>query len=368
MSELFFAGNEKKEVILNAGYVRSKMPKTRHWQSNLLAIAIFGANFSAYLLTFAAIIFAPFWAIKIIAVALNGLFIGTLFVAGHDACHGSFAANKFLNHLLGRIAFLPSLITFSAWEVAHNQLHHGFTNLKPKDYPFVPLSKQEFDALPNWRKNLHRFYRTIFGVAFYYQIEVWWKHMIIPRKSDFERIKRTVFIFDISLVAAFLLFETVALFFIPQYIAAHFGLEVPSPLMLVLLTVILPFAVWSWLVAFVTLQHHTHPQVRWFDKKSEWDFFNSQVRASVRVELPRIVEILFNNVLEHTAHHVDSKIPLYNLRESQKSLEAAFTKDITVQGGSIMQLHRTLKICKLYDYDNHQWLDFDGNVTSKIEI
>ena len=64
MSELLFAGNEKKEIILNAGYVRSKMPETRHWQSNFLAITIFSANFSAYLLTFTVIIFRAFLGCK----------------------------------------------------------------------------------------------------------------------------------------------------------------------------------------------------------------------------------------------------------------------------------------------------------------
>ena len=360
---------ESKQVSqdFNAGYLRSKMPGNRREKSNFLAMLIFGANIFAYLLTFWTIIFAPFWLVKIIAIGLNGLFIGTLFVIGHDACHQSFTSSKFLNHLLGRIVFLPSLTTFSAWEVAHNQLHHGWTNFKQNDV-FVPLSKREFDALPRWRRNVERFYRTIIGIAFYYQIEVWWKHLIAPRQSDFEKMNRRVFRFDILLIIGFLIFQLITLFVAVPYLMAQFNLTAPIFPLLILTNLLVPYAVWAWLYAFVTLQHHTHPNVPWFDKRAEWNFFNSQVQASVHVVLPRVIEILFLNVLEHTAHHVDSKIPLYKLRESQKVLEKEFPEQITVHASSLSQFHNTMKICKLYDYDDHCWTDFDGNVTAKIEI
>lgn len=360
--------NVQKPLNLNAGYVRSKMPEQRHSRSNTLAILIFAANIFAYLLTFGIIVFAPYWIIKIFAVVLNGFSIGGLFIVAHDACHGSFTSSRMLNHILGRIAFLPSLNPFSAWEYGHNHLHHGWTNFKPREYAFVPLSKQEFDSLQNWRKHVYRFYRTVIGVPFCYQIEVWWKHLIFPQKSDLKKIKTNVFIFDFSLTMAFLLLEIVAVLFVPQYLTKQSDFEIFSSFALVVLAVILPFAVCSCMVAFITLQHHTHSEVPWFDKKAEWNFFNSQVRGSVRIVLPRFIEILFNNILEHTAHHSDTKIPLYNLRESQHSLEKAFSKDITVQPSSILQLHRTLKICKLYDYDNHCWTDFEGNITAKIKF
>src|SRR5436189_1431161 len=129
-------------IELTAGYVRSTLPENRNLKSNFLAIIIFNVNLTAYLFTFWAIILLPVWPLKIIAIFLNGLSIGALFVVGHDACHGSFTSSKLLNQILGRIAFLPALNAFSAWDVAHNQLHHGFTNLKCSDDIYVPLSKE----------------------------------------------------------------------------------------------------------------------------------------------------------------------------------------------------------------------------------
>jgi hypothetical protein len=52
------------------------------------------------------------------------LLIVALFVIGHDACHQSYTSSRFLNHVVGRIAFLPALHSFSLWDREHNHRHH----------------------------------------------------------------------------------------------------------------------------------------------------------------------------------------------------------------------------------------------------
>ena len=56
---------------------------------------------------------------------LAGVATAMLFVLGHDACHGSLTPSPRLNRWIGSLAFLPSLTPFSAWELGHNQTHHG---------------------------------------------------------------------------------------------------------------------------------------------------------------------------------------------------------------------------------------------------
>src|SRR5262249_32646346 len=135
---------------------------------------------------------------------------------------------------------------------------------------------------------------------------------------------RRTYFFDIVLVTLFLALEIgLALF-------AGSATSMTARLYSVFCLVIVPYLFWNWVMAFVTLQHHTHPSVAWFATKEEWNFFNGQVRGTVHVTLPRPIEMLFQNILEHTAHHVDPKIPLYNLPVSQKELEREFKEDITV--------------------------------------
>jgi acyl-lipid omega-6 desaturase (Delta-12 desaturase) len=333
-------------------------------QKSLSILALF---FLGYVVTFLAIAFVPCWPLRIVLASANGLFIGALFIIGHDACHQSLTPSRVLNCLIGRLTFLPALTTFSAWEVAHNQLHHGWTNFYKHDV-FVPLSKQEFDALPRWRRYVERLYRTTAGIAFYYQVEVLFKHLLVPRKDDFKRMTKPKFAVDILLVTGYVLAQLFILGFVLPFAALELGLSIPSFPVLLLCHVLLPYAVWAWAYAAVTLQHHTHPKVPWFDNADKYKLFNAQLRANVRITMPRVAQMFFLNVFDHTAHHVDSKIPLYRLHESQAALEDAFPGQVTVQIGSIRQLRNTMRICKLYDYDNHQWLDLNGNVTSKVDF
>jgi omega-6 fatty acid desaturase (delta-12 desaturase) len=127
----------------------------------------------------------------------------------------------------------------------------------------------------------------------------------------------------------------------------------------------IPFMFWNCSMGFVVYQHHTHPEVPWFGDRERWTFFAGQVGCVVHVELPRPIELFLHNILDHTAHHVDPKIPLYNLPDAQKRLEAAYPEQIKIVPWTFGSYFHTLRTCRLYDYENHRWLDYDGTPTSE---
>ncbi len=47
----------------------------------------------------------------------------------------------------------------------------------------TPLTQQEFAALPPGRRALERIYRSGWGPALYYLIEMWWLRMYFPGKT-----------------------------------------------------------------------------------------------------------------------------------------------------------------------------------------
>lgn len=321
-----------------------------------MGLVALGTLFSAG--AFTALILAPNGLLKIILGLALGLGISVMFVVGHDACHDSLTPSTVLNRVLGRLCFLPTLHPYVAWELGHNQLHHGWTNLKGVDYVYPPFSPEEFRQLPAWRRSLERIYRTTPGIGLFYFLEVWWKHMIAPRAQDLARMRggARAFAFDAALVLGFLGAEALAaVWFAPSGLAALLNLGC---------AVILPYAIWNWLMAFITVQHHTHPLAPWFKDVKEWTFFHGQIHGTIHVKLPRWIEILFHNILDHTAHHVDPKIPLYHLTDSQRRLENRFPKDVVIEHTSLAALRRVLRTCKLYDYDRHCWLDFQGRPTA----
>src|SRR5262245_37423715 len=141
-------------------------------KSDAFATSLFAADFGMYVASTAvAAAHAPL-LIRLAAATAAGVLLAVLFVVGHDACPGSYTSRRRLNSLLGRIAFLPTVTPFSAWDLSHNLTHHVYTNLKQFDYVWTPLSKREYDALPEWRKRLERVYRHPLGLALYYPLEI----------------------------------------------------------------------------------------------------------------------------------------------------------------------------------------------------
>ena len=64
--------------------------------------------------------------------------------------------------------------------------------------------------------------------------------------------------------------------------------------------------------------------------------------------------------MEHTAHHADPAVPHYELAEAQSELESAYPADIIVETWNVRDFLKTLRTCRLYDYAQHRWLDYDG--------
>jgi omega-6 fatty acid desaturase (delta-12 desaturase) len=134
---------------------------------------------------------------------------------------------------------------------------------------------------------------------------------------------------------------------------------------LVLLGVVIPNLLWNWLMGFLIFQHHTHPKVPWYGNEDDWSFYAGQVQSVVHIEMPRPIEVVLHNIMEHTAHHVDTRIPLYNLENAQKKLEEAYAGDLVVFPFTFGGYLKTLRTCRLFDYENFRWLDWDGTPTTE---
>jgi omega-6 fatty acid desaturase (delta-12 desaturase) len=346
--------------------IRGALPDHSRERSTLKGVGYFAVSALLYWLTFAAIGAVDSWPARIGAALLNGLTIGIVFIVGHDACHGSLTPRSTLNRWLGRLAFLPSLHPYSAWEYSHNALHHGWTNLRGKDPVYCPRTLDEFRALPRWRQRLERVHRTWLGILPLYLSEIWWKLEMAPAPHHRTHIdKRGTFAFDRALVLAFPLVQSAVM----AVLLTARGIAGPDSAGVIALSVIVPFLVFNWLIGFATFQHHTHPRVVWYRDEAEWSFFRAQVQGTVHVQFPRWVELALHNIMEHTAHHVDTRVPLYNLTAAQATLESAFGEEnvITVPF-SLAGMSRTFRACQLYDFEAHRWLTFDGVPTSESRV
>ena len=350
---------QHQEAMPNAREVREKMLAVSRERSTVKGLAIFLPLGILYLLTLTAIIAVPFWPLRLLLAALNGLVLSILFVVGHDACHGAFTPSRRLNNVLGRLAFLPAGHPYAGWDHAHNRVHHSWANLRGKDYAWAPLTKAEYDRCSLMRRWLERFYRSPWGFGAYYFIEIYWKRMLFPSRAFWGNGSKLVFHFDRLLVLLFLVVQGAYLIGLTSLLAAPI-----SPWAALAYGQWLPFLSWNWLIGFLIFHHHTHPRAPWFDDRDQWSFYGGQVQGSVHLVFPWGINTLIQHIMEHTAHHADPKIPLYNLDAAQRRLEQAYPIDVIVQPFTFGSLRHTLRVCQLYDFEHHRWVSFSGEATS----
>lgn len=343
--------------------VRANFDERAQRKSTFKGLALFVISLIPYALGYWGFVALDGWAPKLLSAALLTTAIPALFIIGHDACHQALTPHGWLNKIVGRLAMLPGWHAYAVWDYGHNGLHHGWTNVRTKDLVWTPLSKDEYDNLSAPYRLLHRLYRTSWGVGVYYMIEMWMKFGMTQAKVKTPRTNR-LFWADRLSVVAFAVAQIVLVVFATD--RAHLpGAWWPVTIELMLAGVIVPFLLWNWLMGFVVFQHHTHPRVPWYSSEQDWTFYAGQIQSVVHVELPRPVEMVLHNIMEHTAHHVDPRIPLYNLADAQKKLEHAYGGDIVVVPFTWRGYFHTLRTCRLFDYDNHQWLDWTGEPTTE---
>ena len=324
--------------------------------NDVLAFSILGADLFIYC---AAVFFAvtsEMLAIKILSASLAGFMIAQLFVIGHDAAHKAFVSNPGANVFIARLVFLPALHNYTLWLFAHNRLHHAYPNVK--DYnSWAPMSADEYQALPGWKKLVHRLYRSQLGFGPYYIFERWLKDKFVPR-SHIPKASHRGGWRDFALLVVYGTSFVGLLIGVANY-------SNQSVFSTLLFGAVIPFIVWSHAIGLTIYQHHTHPKVKWYKALAPWrSEVNSTGEVSVHIKYPTWYNIITHNIYIHPAHHVNAKVPLYNLRKAEQELVSSYPDMVQLTPFSFKDFLHTVKSCKLYDYEQQQWLNYQGVPTT----
>ena len=341
----------------------SRIPAEARRRHYFPALGVFAADYAGYLVCVAGACVLPGWWLKGVCVVGAGAWIGGLYVIGHDAGHGSYVPGRRFNRWLARFAFLPAYAPLAAWFRAHVLLHHNFLRVRNRDMVWMPWTADEYRRAPLGRRAWYRFLRTPVGVSFYWTVGNWVPYLLFPPGAELGR-RRSQFRFDRALVVGFAAGLFGGLYALTRAAAGWSWAAPVGPAGVVLLGLVLPYLVWTYMIGLVDLIHHTHPRAVWFADRGEWDYHTATVRSTTHMVLPLGLSRLTHNILEHTAHHVDPRVPLYHLRDAQARLEAAYPADVPVERLTPGYVLRLLRTCRLYDYDRRQWLDYDGTPTA----
>src|SRR5688572_2582816 len=82
----------------NVADVRGQIPVEIRTRSTLRGLLSFATAALLYGITLAGAIAAPWWPLQVLCCLFNGVFVGMIFIVGHDACHGGLTPHEWLNH------------------------------------------------------------------------------------------------------------------------------------------------------------------------------------------------------------------------------------------------------------------------------
>lgn len=277
---------------------------------------------------------------------LSGFTVSALFIVGHDAAHGALFKQGWLNGLVGRIAMLPSLHVYESWVVGHNRVHHGHTVKEHLDFVWHPVSPEQYAAMPLRHRLRHRVEWSFAGPGLYYGRDVWWNKMVRfdPPKRFASRIRR-----DNALVAAFFVVATAGLLLA--------GGSLLGGLWLWFKVLVVPFMAFCTVIGWAVHVHHIDRDIRWWGRK-DWDKHKGQVEGTTVLHAPWYLNLFVHWIFEHSPHHVDTRIPMYNLPRAARALIDEFPDDVVERDLRFAEYLRNTRACKLYDMEQGEWLTY----------
>jgi hypothetical protein len=200
---------------------------------------------------------------------------------------------------------LPGWHVYEGWVLGHNRIHHAFTVREGYDFVWHPYTPEQYRAMRPWQRARHRLEWSWLGAGFYYMREVWWHKMVVgkPPARWVHKVRR-----DRWLVLAFVVtagrrphLDRLG----PHGLSARHGLarhQSPGhPVHRVLV-----------LHRIARARAPRQPEIRWW-KRREWTKFKGQMDGTTILRARYGLNFFFHWIMVHIPHHVDMRIPMYNL-------------------------------------------------------
>lgn len=320
-------------------------------------LTLFCIEFATYLAGLGLVLFGPTLAWKVLGSVIAGFKLSGLITLGHDAAHRMLVKNRRLNKWLAYGCFVPIFHNYHMWIWDHHEIHHQKTNGDHFD-SFTPYSKAEFDQLPLRKQLFERFIRApnIVGFGVQYLFQRMPRVRIVPNKSTPVRYRAGAWRDFVVLVA---------------YQCIFLGILVEAPrfapvttAVALLLGFVVPMFLFATLVGGSLYLMHTNRRVPWFKGDLDRRGGAAAEYCSTHLTLPPVLSKLVHHVFAHSVHHAHPGVPCYRTPEAQRRLDELLGEYAVREPMSVGGAIATLRACKLYDFENHQWLDFDGKPTT----
>ena len=269
-----------------------------------------------------------------LAIPAAGFLVRT-FILFHDCSHGSFLRSKRANQWLGTVLGLFVYSPFLRWRHDH-AIHHATSgDLDRRGGGDVrTLTVGEYEAMPSKARLAYRLMRNplvMFGIGPIAALLV--GPRVVARDAR-PRMRRSVIGTNIALA--------VLIGSLCWLLGWRGFLLIQAP------TVMLAGAAGIWLFYV----QHQFEDAYWEDTGS-WSYADAALRGSSYLKLPKILQFFSGNIGLHHVHHLNARIPNYNLQRAHDE-NAIFDHVPTL---SLMDGMRAVRL-KLWDEERGRLVTF----------
>ena len=280
-----------------------------------------------------AVAYSP-WFLLPLAWVFTGTALTGFFVIGHDCGHRSFSNRRWVNDLVGHLAFLPLIYPFHGWRLGHNH-HHKHTNKLTEDNAWEPWKIENYEASPKIVQIAYKLTRA----------RLWWLGSILHwaivnfdwRKFEGKGQEQVKFSALFVIGCAAIAFPTM-IFTLGIWGFVKFWL--------------MPWLVYHFWMSTFTIVHHTAPDIQ-FQEPEDWNEALAQLSGTVHCNYPAWVEFFCHDINVHIPHHISTAIPSYNLRKAYKIIQDNWGEYLYPECDfSWSLMTHIVDQCHLYDPEN----------------
>lgn len=237
-----------------------------------------------------------YWLTFALSILAAGFLI-RIFIIFHDCGHGSFFKSVRINKYVGIIAGLLVFTPYHKWHYQHKVHHQTVGNLDKRGVGDVmTLTVAEYKSRTPAQQLAYRLYRNPFVLFLIAPFVLFTILHRFPNKdlskkiNLYTHITTLALIVIITLISLWIGFKTFLLIQVPIiYFAAVFG-------------------VWLFYL------QHQYKEVVWV-REEDWDYQTIAMEGSSYIKFPRILQWFSGNIGIHHIHHLNPKIPNYNLQK-----------------------------------------------------
>jgi omega-6 fatty acid desaturase (delta-12 desaturase) len=289
------------------------------------------------------------YVIKTMFAVLISLMLNRTFIVFHDCVHNSYTPSILLNYIISHITGII-VVTSPNWYLDHNTHHKTNGNIENLENYFfnetVTLTKKQYLQLTTKYQQLHYFYRH--PIVFFTLIPQLYFVIFQRFIYAYKKIKRP-YKYNKSLYNVLLdhIINNVGIFYLWYFL---YKIDLLNEYLISLYI--------NGSISFMIFHNQHSYNPAFIENNKEWTQYNSGIKGSAFTLIPRYLKYFYMGIEYHHIHHMNAKIPGYNLQNFHEEVVEKSGEFNNINKISIRDFISNLNLT-LYDEDNNKYITFE---------